>query len=166
MSPLHTFTALDFETAQGKRHSICQIGMVLVENHRIVDRFSVLVKPPDNFYSYHNTLVHGISAETTRNSPNFAQVWPHIRGYIADQNLVAHNSAFDVSCLQQTLAYYRLTVPEFRAHCTYKIYGQKLDRLCADHGIKLQHHDALSDATACARLFILHQQKIQSLHQV
>lgn len=156
MDTLNTFTAIDFETAQGKRHSICQIGLVRVERKEIIQKIVLLVKPPDNFYSFYNTQVHGITSEMTRRSPTFNEVWPIIKPFICSQNLVAHNSSFDISCLKQTLAYYRLSVPEFNAHCTYKIYKQKLNLLCRTHGIDLQHHDALSDAMACARLFMMH----------
>lgn len=156
MDTLNTFTAIDFETAQGKRHSICQVGLVRVEKSQITEKISFLVRPPDNFYSYYNIQVHGITPEMTRWSPTFDKVWHQIEPFICGQNLVAHNSSFDVSCLKQTLAYYSMIVPGFNAHCTYKIYGQKLNLLCRAHGIPLQHHDALSDAMACARLFMLH----------
>ncbi|WP_207423356.1 3'-5' exonuclease [Desertivirga brevis] len=160
MDSLHTFTALDFETAQGKRHSICQIGLVRVEQNVITQQGAILVRPPDNFYSAQNIAVHGITPEMTRNALTFDQIWPRLKPYICDQNIVAHNSAFDISCLQQTLAYYRINVPGFKSHCTYKIYGQKLNLLCKTYGINLNHHDALSDAIACAKLFILHNRKV------
>lgn len=159
MNSLNTFTAIDFETAQGKRHSICQIGLVRVEQGVVTKTISTLVRPPENLYSHYNTLVHGITPEMTRNSPGFYHVWPYIQEYICNQVIVAHNSAFDISCLKQTLTYYRLKIPEFNPHCTYKIYKQKLNVLCGTFGIKLNHHDALSDAMACAQLFMLHNNK-------
>ncbi|EOR95429.1 putative DNA polymerase III epsilon chain [Arcticibacter svalbardensis MN12-7] len=159
MNSINTFTAIDFETAQGKRNSICQVGLVRVEQGIITRKIVLLVKPPDNFYAPINIQIHGITPDMTRNSPSFEWIWPSIMGYIRNQNIVAHNSSFDVSCLQQTLAYYRIAVPDFKAHCTYKIYGQKLNLVCSKYGIKLQHHDALSDALACAELFLIHNKK-------
>jgi DNA polymerase-3 subunit epsilon len=47
---MNTFTAIDFETAHGKRWSICQVGLVRVENGLITDELSILVRPPHNFY--------------------------------------------------------------------------------------------------------------------
>ncbi|MGS0652611.1 3'-5' exonuclease, partial [Staphylococcus arlettae] len=38
----NAFVALDFETANGKRTSICSIGMVKVVNHEIVETFYTL----------------------------------------------------------------------------------------------------------------------------
>lgn len=154
MNTLNTFTAIDFETAQGKRNSICQVGLVRVEQSVIVKKIVLLVKPPDNFYSFYNIQVHGITPSMTRSSPTFNQVWPLIEPFICNQNLVAHNSSFDISCLKQTLSHYHLNVPDFNSHCTYKLYGQKLNLLCKTYNIQLQHHDALSDAMACAELFM------------
>lgn len=155
MTTTNTFTAIDFETAQGKRHSICQIGLVRVENSIVTHKLSLLVKPPDNFYSYYNTQIHGITSQMTQSSPTFDKIWHLIEPFICNQTIVAHNSSFDISCLRQTLAYYNMVTPGFDSHCTYKIYGQKLNHVCMTHGIELNHHDALSDAMACAQLFLL-----------
>jgi DNA polymerase-3 subunit epsilon len=152
----HTFTAIDFETAQGKRWSICQVGLVRVENGRITDQLNKLVCPPDNFYHPMNTGIHGIAAHHTRNAPAFATLWPELKPYIQNQTVVAHNGAFDFSCLRQTLDYYSLTHPEYQQACTLKIYKKGLAELCREHKINLNHHDALSDALACAELYLRH----------
>jgi len=49
-----------------------------------------------------------------------------------------------------------LEIPEFMGYCTYRIYGKNLASLCQEHNIKLNHHDALSDANACVELFLKH----------
>jgi len=152
----HTFTAIDFETAQGKRWSICQIGLIRVENGAITNKFDLLVQPPGNQYSPKNTEVHGIAPYKTANMPTFNKVWHHIEPFITGQQLVAHNMAFDNSCLQQTLEYYKLPLPKYDTHCTYKLYNNRLADLCRQYRIPLNHHDALSDAQACAHLFMLH----------
>ncbi|MDI9366045.1 MAG: exonuclease domain-containing protein [Flavobacterium sp.] len=77
-----------------------------------------------------------------------------------NQNVVAHNGfAFDFHCLKQTLDYYEISTPEFTGHCTYRIFGDNLASLCNKYKINLNHHDALSDARACAQLFNLHLNK-------
>lgn len=152
MSP-KTFTAIDFETAQGKRYSICQVGIVRVVDGEIVETYSKLVQPPDNFYFFRNTEIHGISAVDTENEMTFAEIWHEIKPFIENQNLVAHNASFDVSCLKQTLDFYAIEHPTFEQFCTYRIYGENLADLCRKHKINLNHHDALSDALACAELF-------------
>jgi DNA polymerase III subunit epsilon len=158
---LQNYTAIDFETANPKRWSICQIGLVRVENGIIVKRIKLLVKPPDNFYWARFTTIHGISSSKTLNSPTFDKVWQFIEPMITGQNVVAHNGfGFDFQCLKQTLEYYGITPPDFKRFCTYKIYGSNLSALCRQYNISFQHHDPLSDAMACARLFMLHQRGI------
>jgi DNA polymerase-3 subunit epsilon len=149
------FTAIDFETAQGKRYSICQVGLVRIENGQITDKISQLVCPPDNLYHYRNTGIHGLSAADTCRAPTFDALWPALKPYIHNQTVVAHNGAFDFSCLKQTLAYYGMEAPAFTQQCTLKIYRKGLADLCREHRIHLDHHDALSDALACARLYLL-----------
>jgi DNA polymerase-3 subunit epsilon len=150
----NTFTAIDFETAQGKRWSICQIGLVRVEGGEVIQTYSKLIKPPYNFYWKRFTDIHGISQQMTLNAPTFDQIWNEVSPFITNQDVVAHNGfGFDFSCLSQTLEFYDLPVPNYNRHCTYRIYKDGLAALCRDHGIKLKHHDALSDALACAQLY-------------
>ncbi|MBX2965658.1 MAG: 3'-5' exonuclease [Cyclobacteriaceae bacterium] len=151
-----TFTAIDFETAQGYRWSICQVGLVRVVNGIITGKIDLLVQPPDNYYWKNFVDLHGISWNMTKNAPAFDEVWPVIEPYIRGQHVVAHNSAFDFSCIRQALAWYGIDEPEYTGHCTYRIYGKSLSRLCEQYGIGLNHHNALSDAMACAELFLQH----------
>jgi DNA polymerase-3 subunit epsilon len=151
------FTAIDFETAQGKRWSICQVGLVRVENGKVKDQLSILVQPPQNYYWSRLTDIHGITSSHTQRSPTFDKVWNQIKPFVANQTIVAHNGfSFDFQCLTQALDYYSIAQPKFQGYCTYKIFGEKLDALCRRYNIPLNHHDALSDAMACARLYQLH----------
>lgn len=151
------FTAIDFETATYERSSICQVGLVRFENGVIVKEFNSLIKPPGNLY-YDNLIdVHGITPDDTENAPTFDQIWPEIIEYIKFTDVVAHNGfSFDFQCLDKTLAFYQLEVPQYFKFCTYKIYKNNLAALAKTYGIPLNHHDALSDARACGELFILH----------
>ncbi|KAB2222924.1 DNA polymerase III subunit epsilon, partial [Staphylococcus aureus] len=51
------FVALDFETANGKRTSICSVGMVKVIDSQITETFHTLVNPQD-YFSQQNIKVH------------------------------------------------------------------------------------------------------------
>lgn len=148
------FTAIDFETAQGKRWSICQVGLVRVENLVITAQLSILIQPPGNYYWDNFIDIHGITPEQTANAPTFDNVWPHLEPYIKNHDVVAHNGfGFDFQCLEQTLSYYNLLMPNFIGHCTYKLFKRNLSALCKEYNIYLNHHNALSDAKACAELF-------------
>jgi DNA polymerase-3 subunit epsilon len=158
---MDTFTAIDFETAHGKRYSICQVGLVRVENGLINNELSILVQPPNNFYWNWFTDIHGITPAITANEPTFDKVWHLLEPFIKNQQVVAHNGfCFDFPVLAQTLEYYGLQVPEYEKHCTYKLFRDNLASLCQKYNISLNHHEALSDARACGELFLIHLQKV------
>jgi len=158
------FAAIDFETATGKRYSACAVGIITVENNQIIDKYHSLIQPPDNEYSYYNTQVHGITENDTFNALFFPDVYPEIRKRLAGKTIVAHNESFDRSVLQQSMEYYNLDYPgrniSNQWECTLKIYRAKgyhpasLDVCCKRQGIKLNHHEALSDARGCAMLYL------------
>ncbi len=155
-SPQASFTAIDFETAHAKMWSICQVGLVRIEQGQIVRELDLLVQPPENKYHWGNSRVHGLTRKDTTHAPTFDQVWPELEPFIKGQQVVAHNASFDCDCLRQSLIYYNLPVPLFKTHCTVKIFKRNLALLCKAYGIELQHHNALSDARACAALFQMH----------
>lgn len=154
---INSFTAIDFETAHLKRYSICQVGIVRVENGIITNELSLLVQPPQNYYLDWFSTIHGITAQATAKSPTFDKIWHQIEPFIKDQDVVAHNGpAFDFPVLSTTLEYYGMQAPIYSKHCTYRIYRENLRACCNRYKIPLNHHNALSDARACAVLFLNH----------
>ncbi len=161
---MKTFTAIDFETATGKKNSACAVGIVTVENGKIIDEFHTLIQPPENEYNWHNINVHGITEADTVNAPFFNEVYPEIKKRLFGRTIVAHNESFDRSVLRKTMKNYSLDYSELNIEdqwdCTLKIYRAKgykpasLDACCKIQGIKLNHHEALSDARACAMLYL------------
>jgi DNA polymerase-3 subunit epsilon len=157
---MEDFTAIDFETANHNPSSICQVGLVRVESGEVVATYNQLVRPPDNYYFYKNVEIHGIKPEDTIEAPTFEEVWFEFRHWIEDQVVVAHNSRFDFNCLKHALAFYDNVQPVFEERCTLKIYRKGLAYLSKKYKIPLEHHDALSDAHACAMLYLKHQRKL------
>jgi DNA polymerase-3 subunit epsilon len=149
------FSAIDFETATGYRDSICQVGIVRVADGRTVEEVCHLVRPPNNYYRRDFTdKIHHISPTDTVQAPTFDKVWPLISPFIEGQIVVAHNGfRFDFVCLRRALARYGLPEPQYEKRCTLSIYGRSLEDLCEEHHIELDHHNALSDARACATLY-------------
>jgi DNA polymerase-3 subunit epsilon len=149
------FISIDVETAIGKRWSICQIGLAIVENGELKQTITELIQPPNNEYSKYNTKIHGITSEMTFDKPFFPEVWNKIYPIIENKKLVAHNAEFDINCLHQTLNYYNLEIPNFDCDCTFKKTGQALNEACASFDVSIEnHHDAGCDAEACANLYI------------
>ena len=156
---LESFTALDFETALPDPNSICQVGMVRCEDGKVVEKVNQLICPPKNRYFHKNIEIHGIRPEDTKDAPTFDRFWPRINHLIEGEVVVAHNSGFDVNCLRSTLAHYGLEQPVFEERCTRRIYRRGLAYLSKKYKIELRHHDAYSDAHACAQLYLKHLQR-------
>ena len=158
------FCAIDFETATAKRSSACAIGIVTVENGTLTDQYHALIQPPGNEYFWRNTQVHGITAQDTLTAPTFADIYPEIKKRIQGKSLVAHNESFDRSVMKNSMAYYDMDYADLGVadawECTLKIYRSmgyqpaSLDACCRRQGIALRHHEALSDALGCARLYL------------
>ena len=150
-----TFVAFDTETATNNPVSICQIGFVLVQEGIIISEHSYLIQPPGNAFNARNSCIHGIDALTTKDQPTFPVIWDTISLFFINRLLVAHNANFDLNILYSTLDYYNISRPSFNCDCTFKISGLNLKSLTKSLGIEMaRHHNALSDAKACALAYI------------
>lgn len=156
------FLAIDFETANAKRNSPCEIGLVKVENFKITEKKSYLIRPKDNYFDFFNTYLHGIDESMVENEPEFDEIYKQLKSDFENYPIIAHNASFDISVLRHTLDLYKIEYPETDYSCTYQIareelkglFSFKLDSLCKHYGIELEHHRALSDAQACAEIAI------------
>ena len=157
------FVALDLETANWQRNSICEIGITIVKDSQIVESKSWLVRPEGNEYDGFNTYLHGITPQMTKNSPSFNKVWKEVEPYLTNQIVVAHNTSFDMYALKDAFNLYKMEYPTFKHYCSCRIakyifkdtYSYSLAPLCTAMGIAFEsHHRAESDSTACAKVFI------------
>ena len=46
------FAAIDFETANNQRSSVCSVGIVVVRNDEIVDTIYSLINPEQKYFYY------------------------------------------------------------------------------------------------------------------
>lgn len=155
------FAAIDFETANQVRSSACSVGIVLVEEGVIVDRFYHLIQPAPNYYCHWATACHGLRFEDTAHEIRFPDVWAQVAFQIEGLPLVAHNKGFDEGCLRACFAYYGMRYPEYDFKCTLTASRKAFPHLpnhqlhtVAEHvGFPLiDHHHAMADAEACARI--------------
>ena len=75
---MENFAAIDFETANEQRTSVCSVGVVIVRDGEIVDHYYSLIRPEPEYYSYWNTRVHGLTLADTAEAPVFPVVWQEI----------------------------------------------------------------------------------------
>ncbi len=153
------FAAIDFETANGNRSSVCSVGVVIVRSGEIVDTFYSLIQPEPNYYNYWYCQVHGLCREDTDDAPVFPDVWAKIEPLIDGLPLVAHNRPFDEGCLRAVFRVYRMDYPEYDFYDTLAtsrrllphLDNHQLQTVAAACGYQLRnHHHALADAEACA----------------
>ena len=55
------FAAIDFETANEQRSSVCSVGVVVVRGGVITDTFYSLIHPEPDYYAWFCQAVHGLS---------------------------------------------------------------------------------------------------------
>lgn len=156
------FTAIDFETASHQPDSACQLGAVVVRNGQVVNQFMWMIRPEPLYFSQGNIRIHGITPAQVREEPTFGEIWSEISDKIGNDCLVAHNASFDIKVLLACLRTHQKSIPEFHFTCTRAIarrtwphhqrYGLK--PLSNWLGIRFQHHDALEDSIACAKILI------------
>lgn len=157
---LSDFVALDFETANRHPNSACALGLVTVVGRRIVDAAAFLIRPEPLVFESGNVRVHGITPALVRDRPTLGELWPQIEPYLHEKVWVAHNAGFDMKVLAASLRGKGITPPRGRYFCSWRLarkvfpglrsYG--LGALAAQFDIEIRHHDALSDARACALL--------------
>ena len=156
---MEDFAAIDFETANQYRSSVCSVGVVVVRGGEIVDSFYSLINPEPNYYFYKCTEVHGLTSIDTENASVFPDVWKQIEPLIEGLPLVAHNRTFDESCLKAVFRVYQMDYPDYVFYDTLSASRKALPGL-ADHKLHTvaavcgyclnNHHHALADAEACA----------------
>jgi DNA polymerase-3 subunit epsilon len=162
------FLALDFETANYYRDSACALGLVRIENNEIVDRASFLIRPPYKYFVF--TYIHGITWEDVEDEPTFEQHWKSIKPFFEGIDFaVAHNASFDSNVLRACCERHKIIVPKVDFRCTMKLsrqvfnlYPTNLPAVCNKFNINLQHHNALSDTLACAKIMMEILKKLNS----
>ncbi|MFZ4620712.1 MAG: 3'-5' exonuclease [Bacteroidota bacterium] len=154
------FLAIDFETANRYPNSACSVGLVRVEGGEIKKKRTLLIKPPYEYFEFSH--IHGITPDDVEDQPTFKEVWKKMEGFFTDVDfVVAHNVGFDRRVLENCCSTFGLAVPDVEYRCTVKlsrsilkIKPANLANVCRELFIPLNHHDAGSDAEACARIMI------------
>ena len=161
---MQNFAAIDFETANGNPCSVCSVGVVVVKNGIVTDKFYKLIHPVPNYYSPGNVSVHGLTRADTDSADTFPEVWAEVVPLIEGLPLVAHFSRFDDNCLKAAFRRFDMTYPDYEFYCTCmaarRVFGKtlpnhKLPTVAKKCGYDLErHHHALADAEAAAVIAI------------
>ena len=150
--------AIDFETADYGADSACALGLVETDGERIRDQLMLPIRPPRRQFMF--THIHGITWNDVQDEPVFGEAWPAIDRFLRDADyLLAHNAGFDRAVLRACCAAAGIDYagPPFvctvrLARTAWNIRPTRLPDVCRHLVIPLRHHEALSDARACAEI--------------
>lgn len=156
-----SFAAIDVETANSLRGSVCSIGVAVVEAGELVAQHHMLCQPPETlrWFDGINVSIHGIRPEDVADQPPFAVRLRQALEIVGDLPVVAHNAAFDIGAIRSgcdadgidwpTLTYACSLVMARRS--SLGLLSYRLPLVCEALDVPQgQHHRADDDAAAAA----------------
>ena len=155
------FYSLDVETANPDQSTICQIGVGMFEDGKLVDTWKAYIDPQDYFH-WRFIEIHGITPKLVKGKRTFPKVYPKLRRMF-ENNIVVHHSPFDRIAFNKAYDKYGLEPFEVQWLDSVKIAkitwanlegGYNLANLAYHLDIEFQHHDALEDAVACGKIVV------------
>ena len=141
---------------------ISAIGITVIENGSIVKRFYSLVNPECRFDSFTIGLT-GITPAMVADKPTFPEIWERIKDIMTGSILVAHSAQSDLHVLSRCLSSYEIEwTPTVKCLCTLTMgnicypdmENHRLDTMCGELSIELDHHNASSDSDGAALLLL------------
>jgi DNA polymerase III subunit epsilon len=156
------FVAIDVETANASRDSICEIGMARYVAGVVVEEWTTLINPKQSFIQ-RNIKIHGITAERVAGMPEFQDVVPQIRSFL-DGNLAVSHGEFDRGAIRQSFERCGMHLEDLSwidtarvaKHCWSepRLKNYRLATICEMLGHEYQKHNALADAKAAGLVLI------------
>ncbi len=156
------FVAMDFETASHRPDSACQIGLVVVDDGKIIAEHVQLIRPASMYFSPGCVAIHGIHPHQVQDAPTWDSVWEQFQGLLEEFPIIAHNASFDLNVLCGCMKAYGLTIPYLEYNCTRLLarrawpgmISYALKSLASSMEIEFKHHDALEDSRVCAAIVL------------
>lgn len=156
------FVALDVETANNDRGSICQIGVACVRPDNSIETWVTYVDPQTSHWVFSG--LHDISNATVAGAPTFAEVLPILEEGLRGMTVYQH-SGFDRSAVRAACASFRRAEPEWNWQDSVSVArrawpelkgngGHGLASLKGHLGLSFEHHDAGEDARAAAEVVL------------
>jgi DNA polymerase-3 subunit epsilon len=156
------FVAIDFELANAAWNSACSLGLCEVENGVVIRSHYWLIRPEPLIVGHIQQGIHGLTEEMLEEAPTFAEIWEKVLPLLEGRHVVAHNGAFDFGVLRRSLERWEIDYPSLQEHCSLEMAkgfleelpSHRLNDLCNYFNLQLDHHNAASDARACAEVVL------------
>lgn len=162
------FFALDVETANNDRSSICQIGVACVRADGSIETWVTLVDPQTNDFIFSG--LHGITADMVNGAPAIGPVLEALDGFLEKQTVYQH-SGFDRSAIRAACICQGRCEPNWNWMNSLTVARAAWPELTGDGGhglaslkifldLKFEHHDAGEDARAAAEVVLLAEKRM------
>lgn len=152
------FVAIDFETANFDRASVCAVGLTTVVAGKVVSTDSWYVRPPTGL-DFTNTYLHGIGPLQVADAPTWSETVDRIIRVSSGAPLIAYspfdkgvyNAANNLTGAPSSDLVFLDALAIVRHHC--KLASHKLPLVVAHFDLPdLDHHEAGADSLACAQI--------------
>lgn len=167
MDNLH-FVAVDVETANNNRGSICQIAIVEFRSGDIVHEWSTLVDPDEAFFPA-NIDIHGITSNDVAGHPTIRELADEIRRRLTGRLVVSHTlfdqQSLSIACPEVAHGLKWLDTCDAARRAWPSLSSHRLPDLANRLGIEFDHHDALEDARTAGKVLIAALQRNRSIMQ-
>lgn len=168
------YAIVDLEaTSTGVDAQIIQVGIVVVQDGKILQTYETDVNPHEALTSHIKQLT-GLTDQRLAKAPDFSQVAHEIFKLLEGTVFVAHNVTFDANLLAEHLFLegFELRTPRVDTVELSQVFFPTLERyslgaVTQELGIELRAaHTASADALATAHLFLAIQDKIRKLPRI
>lgn len=159
LSTLGSFSriiALNIETPNSDRNSICNIGLTIGDTENCLST-NITINPEVPV----EDIPDGMTEEQILSSPTLKDIWPGMSRLFDGALVIAHNASYDLTILKKALNAGGLQAPDFSQACTYRMSRKfhpefdsyKLGSICDHYGIPLDVTNAVSHSDACFDIF-------------
>ena len=156
-----SYVCIDLETTglNPRLDKIIEIGVVVVEGNRIVEKWETFINP-NRRLEEHTVALTGIRDEQLSGAPAIEEVLPKLLAMTEDQVLLGHRVLFDYSFIKKAavdrkLSFERSGIDTLKIARKYLVdlESRSLGSLCNHYGIAHNAHRALGDAEATVNLY-------------
>lgn len=161
---LPRFAVVDIETSglSTRRHRILQVAVITVDDGRIVDEWTSLIRLRWRFQRVGPRRIHGITRAMLRDAPDQRGVLRELAERLDGTVFTAHNVSFDWGFVERAARRAGVPLRPRRRLCTLQLsrrldpdreHSHRLGDVCARYDIGIDRpHDARDDARATAEL--------------